>query len=117
MNCYGGTVYLLVSQYGPVTEYDPDSSVPPYRQIVAILKTGIADGTYPPGRPLPSIERLRQEYGIARNTARKVIDALVDEGLAYTEPGMGTYVKADLYLSPARLQRPRIEPMTAIIRA
>jgi GntR family transcriptional regulator len=74
-------------------EFDPGSSEPPYRQIIAIIREGIADGTYPPGSVLPSIERIRQEYGVARNTARRVLDALVDEGLAYTEPGMGTYVK------------------------
>ncbi len=72
--------------------YDPEASEPKYRQIVAILRGRIQDGTYAPGRPLPSIEYLRQEYGIARNTARKVLDTLVDEGLAYTEPGKGTYV-------------------------
>jgi len=75
-----------------MTAFDPDSSTPAYRQIAAILRERIADGTYPPARMLPSIERLRQEYGVARNTARKVLDTLVDEGLAYTEPGMGTYV-------------------------
>ena len=73
-------------------EFDPGSSDPPYRQIAAILRDRIADGTYPPGSVLPSIERIRQEYGVARNTARRVLDTLVDEGLAYTEPGMGTYV-------------------------
>lgn len=73
--------------------FDPDSSDPKYRQIVAILRDRIADGTYAPGSLLPSIEYLRQEYGIARNTARRVLDLLVEEGLAYTEPGKGTYVK------------------------
>jgi DNA-binding GntR family transcriptional regulator len=74
-------------------EFDPDSSDPKWRQILGIIREGIADGTYAPGSILPSIERIRQEYGVARNTARMVLDALVDEGLAYTEPGKGTYVK------------------------
>lgn len=74
-------------------EFDPDSSDPKWRQILAIIRQGITDGTYPPGAMLPSIERIRQEYGVARNTARMVLDGLVDEGLAYTEPGKGTYVK------------------------
>lgn len=91
VNCYGGTVITLVREHERM-EYDPDSSEPKWRQIAAILREGIADGTYPPGAPLPSIERLRQEYGIARNTARKILDAVVDDGLAYTEPGKGTYV-------------------------
>ena len=82
----------LVSQYAAVAEYDPDSSEPKYRQIIAILREGILDGTYPPGRLLPSITYLQQEYGVARGTARRVLDTLIDEGLAYTEPGKGTYV-------------------------
>lgn len=73
--------------------YDPDGSEPKWRQIAAVLRAGIADGTYPPGRLLPSIAYLSQEYGVARNTARHVLDALVEEGLAYTEPGKGTYVQ------------------------
>lgn len=76
-----------------MTSFDPDSSDPKWRQIAAILREGIADGTYPPGSVLPSVEYIRQEYGVARNTARRVLDTLVDEGLAYTEPGKGTYVK------------------------
>lgn len=82
----------LVSHPVCVT-YDPDDSQPKWRQIAAILRARIADGTYPPGRPLPSIAYLSQEYGVARNTARRVLDALVAEGLAYTEPGKGTYVR------------------------
>jgi len=84
-------VIVLVSHHERM-EYDPDASDPKWRQITAILRRGIEDGTYPPGSLLPSIEYLRQEYGIARNTARKVLDSLVDDGLAYTEPGKGTYV-------------------------
>ncbi len=35
-----------------------------------------------------------QEYGVARETARKAIRVLVAEGLAYAIRGKGTYVKA-----------------------
>lgn len=83
----------LVRHSNVMTEFDPQSPVPKYRQIVAILVKGIEDGTYPPDRPLPSIEYLRQEYDIARNTARQVLDTLVAAGLAYTEAGKGTYVR------------------------
>jgi len=77
----------------PMTVFDPESSTPMWRQIYAILRERITDGTYPPGRMLPSIEFIRQEYDVSRNTARQVLDALVDDGYAYTEPGKGTYVK------------------------
>lgn len=83
----------LVSHYVGMAEYDPDSSEPRWLQILAILHEGIEDGTYEPERPLPSIARLVQEYGIARNTARKILDRLIEEGLAYAVPSKGTYVK------------------------
>lgn len=59
-----------------------------------MLRAGIADGTYPPGRRLPSVTTLMQEYGIASVTARKALRVLVDEGIAEMTPGMGTFVKA-----------------------
>jgi len=40
-----------------------------------------------------SIVTLSQEYGIARNTARKVLYALRDEGLVEISPGWGTFVR------------------------
>ena len=72
---------------------DPDSPVPPYRQVAAILRGRIESGELPPGRRLPSIADLVQTYGIARTTAAKALRLLVDEGLAEISPGMGTYVK------------------------
>ena len=84
---------FLVSHHETVADYDPDSSEPKYLQILAILREGIADGTYPPGRPLPSVAYLQQEYGIARNTARRVLELLVEEGAAYVVTGKGTYVR------------------------
>ena len=71
---------------------DEDSPVPPYRQVAAILRGQIERGELPPGRRLPSIADLVQEYGIARTTAGKALRLLVDEGLAEVSPGMGTYV-------------------------
>ena len=71
---------------------DPESPVPPYRQVAAILRGRIESGELAPGRCLPSIADLVQQYGIARTTAGKALRVLVDEGLAEISPGMGTYV-------------------------
>lgn len=73
---------------------DYDGPVPVYRQVAEILKARIADGTYPPGRRLPSVRGLTEEFGIAQLTARKALRVLVGEGLAEMTPGMGTYVRA-----------------------
>jgi GntR family transcriptional regulator len=77
-----------------VTMIDYESATPVYRQVAAVLRQRIESGTYQPGRRLPSITGLVQEFGIAQLTARKALRVLVDDGLAEMSPGMGTYVKA-----------------------
>lgn len=85
-------MFTLVSDYRTVIDYE--SAVPAYRQVAAILRQRIDDGAYQPGRRLPSITALVQEFGVAQLTARKALRVLVDEGLAEMTPGMGTFVKA-----------------------
>lgn len=72
---------------------DHESAVPVYRQVAAVLRARIEAGTYQPGRRLPSVRDLVQEFGIAQLTARKALRVLVDDGAAEMSPGMGTYVK------------------------
>lgn len=76
-----------------MTDVDHDSAVPVYRQVAEILRERIADGTYQPGRRLPSVRDLTQEFGIAQLTARKALRVLVDDGTAEMSPGMGTFVR------------------------
>jgi GntR family transcriptional regulator len=68
-----------------------DSPMPPWRQILTIIKDKIETGELPSGSRLPSIRGISQEYGVAMTTAQKVIEALRDEGLVTTSP-MGTFV-------------------------
>lgn len=78
---YGATVMI---------EFRPNA--PKWRQIADILKERIADGTYQVDTPLPSEHELVQEFGVARGTARKVLAKLKEEGVAYSERGLGTFV-------------------------
>ena len=71
---------------------DRDSDVPPYRQVADRLREQIRGGELAPRTRLPSIERLVQEEGIARLTARKALQVLVDEGYARRVSGLGTFV-------------------------
>ncbi|MDX3642485.1 GntR family transcriptional regulator [Streptomyces sp. MB09-02B] len=66
--------------------------VPPYRQIADNLRARIADGTIPTGRRIPSLVELEAEFGVARDTLRKAVKVLKDEGLVETVTGMGVYV-------------------------
>ncbi|WP_060905264.1 winged helix-turn-helix domain-containing protein [Streptomyces scabiei] len=70
-------------------DWQPD--IPRWRQVYAVMEERIADGTYPPGGRLPSVVDVCAEFGISQMTARKVLQKLRDEGLAYMEPGIGTF--------------------------
>lgn len=57
-----------------------------------MIRQRIKDGTYPPRTRIPSVVGLLNEFGIATSTGQKVHRALREEGLIYTEPGMGSFV-------------------------
>jgi GntR family transcriptional regulator len=78
--------------YGDHVTIDPLGETPVYLQLAAILRQRIGDGELQPNRPIPSLQRLVQEYGIARGTAAKAVSVLVDEGLVRIVPGKGAYV-------------------------
>jgi DNA-binding GntR family transcriptional regulator len=81
---------------------DPLGETPVYQQLAGILRGRIASGEIRPGRPLPSYDRLMQEYGVARGTAAKAVGLLVSEGLARVVPGRGTFVVPGAERRPAR---------------
>ena len=74
-------------------EYDPLAPVPRYKQIADILRRRIEAGELEVNRPIPSEAQVQQEFGVARETARKAVAILRDEGWVVTVPGMGTYVR------------------------
>ena len=70
-------------------EFEPDRSR--WQQVADVIRQRIQAGTYPP-KHLVSELSLVQEFGIARDTARKAVRALREEGLIYTVPHMGSFV-------------------------
>ena len=71
---------------------DRESPVPPSRQIANDLRNRITSGEIPPGRRIPSLTELEQDYDVARDTLRKAVGILRDEGLVRTVQGMGVFV-------------------------
>ncbi|WP_240926177.1 winged helix-turn-helix domain-containing protein [Streptomyces sp. JB150] len=71
-------------------DFAPD--VPRWRQVYEVIRQRIADGTYPPRTRVPSVVQLQQEFGIAGATGQKVHRQLREDGLIYTEPGLGSFV-------------------------
>jgi len=73
-------------------EIDYESPLPPYRQIADVIIGEIERGELRPNRPIPSEATMIQRWGVARDTARRAVRYLRDEGYAYTVPQRGTYV-------------------------
>lgn len=86
MDCYICPAILIT------VEIDLYSDVPSYQQLADLIRQGIADGTYAPRQPIPSLTALHQEHGLSANTIRKAIGILVEEGLVRRVVGRGTYV-------------------------
>lgn len=70
---------------------DPASPDHPYVQLAAQLRSRIESGEL--ATTLPSIMELTEETGLAVGTVRRAVKVLIDEGLAYTVPGRGTFVR------------------------
>ncbi|MEV4672153.1 GntR family transcriptional regulator [Actinomadura sp. NPDC049382] len=71
---------------------DRESRIPPSRQIANDLRERIVSGEIPPGRRIPSLTELEQEWDVARDTLRKAVGILRDEGLVETVQGLGVFV-------------------------
>jgi DNA-binding FadR family transcriptional regulator len=99
--------------------------------IAAELRRRIADGEWRQGAKLPPERHLAQEFNAARNTLRKALDRLAEEGILQRQVGRGTFVTAasgpapDAFLarmrqaSPADVLETRIiiEPHAAALAA
>jgi GntR family transcriptional regulator len=72
-------------------EDQPAGRRAPYRQIAAWLRARIEAGEFRPGvDPLPSEKDLQELFEVARDTARRAVAVLRDEGLVVTVPQRGT---------------------------
>jgi DNA-binding GntR family transcriptional regulator len=65
---------------------------PRWRQVHEVVVERIRTGVYPPRTRVPSTVKLMGEFGIANVTAQKVLRQLREDGLIYTESGMGSFV-------------------------
>jgi len=72
---------------------DPGSDRAVYRQLADLLRAEILSGAIGPGKFLPSEGRLQQEYEVSRDTVRKALRVLLDEGLIVTRSGTQATVR------------------------
>jgi GntR family transcriptional regulator len=71
---------------------NPYGHDPLYIQLAAILRARIQSGQLGHLDPLPSEDRLKDEFEISRDTVRRAVEVLRDEGLVFTVPHRGTFV-------------------------
>lgn len=76
---------------------DRESKIPIYKQLAVYIENGIADGTFPPDKPLPSERGLAKELKINRSTVIAAYDELEANGLIDRNRGSGTTVSKDIW--------------------
>ena len=69
---------------------DTHAPEPAYLQLAARLRAGIS--AMHPRDPIPSIQEIVGQTGLAIGTVQKTLRLLKDEGLIYSVPGRGTFV-------------------------
>jgi GntR family negative regulator for fad regulon and positive regulator of fabA len=67
-------------------------SIRPAQLVEHRVITGILDGTYPPGRPLPNERQLAETIGVARPPLRETLHRLATEGWLTIAHGKPTQV-------------------------
>jgi GntR family transcriptional regulator, regulator for abcA and norABC len=68
-----------------------------YKQLAELIESGIADGTFPPDKPLPSERHLASELNINRSTVVSAYDELEANGLIQRNRGSGTTISKDIW--------------------
>lgn len=69
-----------------------DHMKPKYQIIIDDIKSHILSGTYKAGEQIPTESALQDIYQVSRQTVRKAILELANEGFLRSEKGSGTYV-------------------------
>lgn len=64
-----------------------------YEAVIQQIRTGIEDGSWPPGSRLPSERDLAQVLNVGRTSVREALRALQAMDLIEVRPGEGTFVR------------------------
>ena len=79
-------------RFVPGERVDKYAAEPLYVQLADILRHKIESGELARLDPLPSESTLTQEHDVSRDTVRRAVALLRDEGLVFTIAQRGTYV-------------------------
>jgi len=73
---------------------DPAGRLSLYRQLAEVLAGRIEDGTYGAGERIPSVRKLREQFGVSLTTVLEACRVLEDAGLIEARAQSGHYVRA-----------------------
>ena len=76
---------------------DRESKIPIYKQLAIFIENGIADGSIPHDKPLPSERGMAKELGVNRSTVIAAYNELESNGLIDRNRGSGTTVSKDIW--------------------
>ncbi len=76
----------------PAMSVDAASPTPLYHQIFSQLRDAVLAGGFADQSFLPSEQKISQQFGVSRITAKRSLDELAAAGLAIREQGRGTRV-------------------------
>lgn len=74
-----------------------NDKMPLYRQIAKYIEEQIAEGSFPPDKPLPSERALAKELEVNRSTVVSAYDELEANGFITRETGRGTMISNDIW--------------------
>jgi GntR family transcriptional regulator len=94
---------------------DPDSDVPPSRQLVEKILDAIASGALEPGVQLPSVRSMAAQALVNHNTVARAYEAL--ERLGATAPVNGVGVFVTLRGPEVAVEERRSKTLAALRRA
>lgn len=76
-------------------QIDYKSRVPFYEQLMKSVKSMVISRVLGPDDPLPSVRQLSGELGINPNTVQKAYASLEQQGVIYTIPGKGNFIRPE----------------------
>lgn len=84
---------------------DQHAQLPKYQQLAARFREAIDDGRLEPGEELPSEKQLQDATGMARESVRRAVELLVNDGLVVRQQGAPTRVAAAPPMRPLDASR------------
>ena len=93
---------------------DYKSRLPFYEQLVESVKSMVLSGLLSGDDPLPSVRQLSSDLGINPNTVQKAYATLEQQGIVYTIPGKGNFIRPDTESLRAQQERVLLRQLSAL---